>query len=324
MIFTDIQPSDTKLSTTSIQDLRNDFQEKRLTGFIRVDLGKNCLLYIFYNQGQTVFAFLRQEGKNAVIAPDIIKETIGRVQGTSVRNAILSLPALRICKYAICHPSTGSTHTTVTNQLPQLFDKCEKDKEACILRIRWKNAEGVALFGGEGWSTAVLFTPEGTREGNVDAIFPAWTEADCEVTRFSLPQDSDAWQEYHLQQAFASICAFMFKRYQEFTGSGLVQSVIWMMAEAAAAEQLNVKVRQLQLEDQNLFAGPEKAAQAYRLLIAKLTGRIRALLGPALLNSITADAAFELSPNQRTVARIHRLLELSITIPILREPGGIS
>jgi hypothetical protein len=324
MIFTEIQPTETKLSASSIQGLRDDYQEKRLTGLLRVDLGKTGLLYIFYNQGKEALAFLRLDEKGEIIALENIEETIGQTTSTRVRSAALSLAELRICKLAICHPYPGSTQTTSTSQLSQLLDKFEKDKEACFIRIRWKNAEGLTLFSGEGWSCAVLFTPEETREGNAATLFQAWNETECEVTRYQVPQDSDAWQEYHLQQAFISICAFMFKRYEEFTGSGLVQSAIWMMAEAAAAEQINVKVRQLQLEDQNLFPGPEKAAHAYRLLIMKLTGRIRALLGPALLNSITADAAFELSPNQRTVARMHRLLDLSITIPILRETRGIT
>jgi hypothetical protein len=324
MILTEIHPSETKLTATGIQALRTDYQEKRLTGLIRVALGGDNLLYLFYNQGQAAFSFLKHEEQGEAKTAEEIQEMIGRASGANVRSVVLSLPALRVCKIAVCHPNPGSTLNTSTNQLPQLLDNREKEKEACFIRVRWKNSEGLTLYSGETWSTSILFLSNETREGDAMTLFSSRPETSCEVTRFTVPQNSAAWQEYHLQRAFAAICTFMFKRYEEFTGSGLVQSAIWMMSEAAAAEQINVKVRQLQLEDQNLFPGSEKAAYAYRLLLGKLTGRIRSLLGPALLNSITADAAFELSPCQRTVARIHRLLELGITIPILRETRGIS
>lgn len=324
MILTEIHPSEAKLSSIGIQALRTAYQEKRLTGLVRVVLGEDNLAYLFYNQGQAAFSFLKREEQGEAKTAEEIQEAIGRTNGVEVRSVVLSLPALRVCKIAVCHPNPGSTTNHATGQLPQVLEKWEKEKEACFVRLRWKNAEGLTFYSGETWSTSVLFSQKETRDGDAKTLLTSWSEESCEVTRFMVPQNSAAWQEYHLQQAFASICTFMFKRYEEFTGSGLVQSVIWMMSEAAAAEQINVKVRQLQLEDQNLFPSPERAAQAYRLLLGKLTGRIRALLGPALLNSITADAAFELSPCQRTVARMHRLLELGITIPILRETRGIT
>lgn len=325
MILTETHPPETELSPSGLLDLQADYQEKRLTGLIRVILEKRGLLYLFYNQGQMAFAFLvHPEGQGEAIAAEKVEEVIGQTVGGSTHNIILSLPALRICKLAIIHTVAGATLNTNTNQLAELLNGWEKQKDPCFIRVRWKNAEGLTFYSGEGWSNALLFTWNEIREDGPAALFPSWTETSCKVTRFPVTNNSEAWQEFHLQRAFDSICTFMFKRYEEFTGSGLVQSVIWMMSEAAAAEHINVKVRQLQLEDQNLFPGPERAAQAYRLLIGKLTGRIRSLLGPALLNSITADAAFELSPAQRTVARMHRLLELGITVPILREKGGIS
>lgn len=313
-----------KLSAIGVQELRAERHDKRLTSLICIDLGKNSLLYLFHNQGQEAFAFLRTEDEGRIIPPEAIKDLIGQTAAFDVRDAVLTLPALRICKLAIFHPGPGSTSSMMTSSLPNYLGKWGEEKDACFVRVRWNDAEGVALFSGESWSPSVLFLSSENRTGDINALFASRPEAPCEVTRFIIPQNSDAWQEYHLQQAFASICKFMFKRYEEFTGSGLVQSVIWMMSETAAAEQLNVKVGQLQLEDLNLFSGPEKAAHAYRLLLGRLSGRIRALLGPALLNSITADTAFELSPCQRTVANTHRLLELGITIPILRETRGIT
>jgi hypothetical protein len=324
MILTEIYPSETKLSAANIQELRADYQDNRLTGLIRIHLDKGGLLYLFYNQGQAALAFLIHDEKGEIIPIESVNETIGRTSGASVRKIILPLPALRLCKLAICHPESSSTVNVTTSRLPELFEECEKQKDSCFIRIRWKNAEGLTFYSGEAWSNSILFTQDEVREGKAAALFPSWQEPSCEVTRFTVTQNSDAWQEYHLQNAFACICAFMLKRYEDFTGKGLVQSVIWMMSEAAMAEHINVKVRQLQLEDQNLFPGPERAAQAYRLLIGKLTGRIRALLGPALLNSITSEATFELSPSQRIVARMHRLLELGITVPILREPRGVT
>jgi hypothetical protein len=324
MIFAETLPFERKLTAKSIQELRTERHDKRLTGLMCIDLGKNGLLYLFHNQGQEAFAFLRTESEGRIIPPENTKDLIGQTAGFNVRDAVLALPALRICKLAIFHLGPGSTSSTTTGSLPNLLEKWREDKDACFARVRWNEAEGLAFFNGESWSPSVLFSSIENRTGDYRSLFSSQPEASCEVTRFIVPQYSDAWQEYHLQQAFASICKFMFKRYEEFTGMGLVQSVIWMMSETAAAEQLNVKVGQLQLEDLNLFPGPEKAAHAYRLLLRRLTGRIRALLGPALLNSITADAAFELSPCQRTAANMHRLLELGITIPILRETRGIT
>jgi len=324
MIFAETLPFERKLTAKSIQELRTERHDKRLTGLMCIDLGKNGLLYLFHNQGQEAFAFLRTESEGRIIPPQNIKDLISQTAGFTVRDAVLTLPALRICKLAIFHTDPGSTSSATTGSLPNLFDKWGEEKDACFVRIRWNEAEGLALFTGESWSPSVLFSSVENRIGDFRSIFTSRPEASCEVTRFMVPQNSNAWQEYHLQQAFASICKFMFKRYEDFTGMGLVQSVIWMMSEAAAAEQLTVRVGQLQLEDLNLFPEPAKAAHAYRLLLGRLTGRIRALLGPALLNSTTADAAFDLSPCQRTAANMHRLLELGITIPIVRETRGIT
>lgn len=324
MNLADNHPFERKLSTIGIQELRAERHEKRLTGLIRIELGKNSLLYLFHNQGQEAFAFLRTEDEGKIIHPEEIMDLIGHANSFNVRDIVLTLPALRICKLAIFHSGPSSTFSSTTSLLPGLLEKWGEEKNACFVQVRWHDAEGVTLYSGESWSSAVLLSSSENRDGDIKSIFYSRPDDSCDVTRVMVPQNSDAWQEYHLQQAFASICRFMFKRYEEFTGSGLVQSAIWMMSETAAAEQINVRVRQLQLEDQNLFPSPEKTAHAYRLLLGRLTGRIRALLGPALLNSITADAAFELGTCQRTVANMHRLLELGITIPMLRETRGIT
>lgn len=226
----------------------------------------------------------------------------------------LSPPSLRLAKIILEHSGRGEAQTIDTPHLSHLLDSWNALPELTAIHCRWETAEAAFILPGNHQPTKDALWASSALSENIrlEEMLDDWNEPACQVTRYRLATETNAWMEYALHFAFSELVNHALQRYDEYSGRNLAQAIGHAASLAAAQHGWAISVENLVVQDGEVFSHPSVAANTYRTLASVMLHHFYAVLGLTLLEKTLQQIFLEISPRSRWIIHEYLLLPISM------------
>jgi hypothetical protein len=314
--FECVYPDEIQISHSRLQSLVDIYGERQRTGLIRLASSHAQSIYLLFQRGVLLNAYLAgvagsRRLENWTTAAEEIGEGFARV-------VQLSPLALGMCKLAIESPETQTETISAAELRSSLIQSWRQTIEPQLLHLRWQRAEGLVFYqGGIFDEHSVFFSPERLAdEAGISSALVLWSEAESALTRYVITLDTPAWQEYVLRRTFAGICNRALLRYEEITGTAIVDSIIRSLILLASRLSLEINIASRRVIDREVFSTPQQAADGYRALLQAMLDQVRLIIGSPLSTSIILDITTSLH-----LSELQAVQDFSLLPPELLQEG---
>jgi hypothetical protein len=312
ILFSAAAVAQTPISAGHLPAILRSYQADQQTGLVDVNYSNETRNHLLFVRGELVNVYREAESGVERLDPVSWNEALDSSHPeASLRALALTPQAVRIVKILI--EQGYDQRFVATPRLPleaQLKTWIDHPVPA-LAQIRWPGAEGLALLPGEGAVPRyTLFVAAGQilhSTGNLMAFY-GWKEEYQAAVLFSSQPRTIAWTEYLLHYSFSWLVAHLLDRFEELTGSLLLNNIIREINFTATAHGWSVQLHHSSLTDQTIFPSPRAAAEVYSRLLEVIFGQIEAVLGIDLLNMLLRESVSRLSRPCRVVLSEYLLI----------------
>ncbi len=312
-IFPFVNPEELLISEANLKGLLKKQSQIHLTGLIQIECPQEKRLSLLFVLGEAVNVYLSSADESRKFPLERYATVLGNTQNKA-RILKLPLEGIRLSKMMLETSRQVGTFQIQTADFVRRFDGWSTSPETIIVLARWPRAEAILVFPGNSAPVQpILFSRNGHISTELDAMaeIHAWKEPTCSIMIFSMGEDTDAWQEYHLHLIFIRLAEQILTRYNEIAGTILVSVLNQEIDDETLRRGWRISCVGNGIHDHHIFSSPQEAGQAYHILSRFILKHLNLVLGSKIAASILREVTDGLDQESRALLEEYQLLDLT-------------
>ena len=303
------------ISVSVVTEILEDYHRSGFTGLLQLAPTHDNYYALVLVRGQ-INSIYRTTAYDATSLPGSKwPEIEASLPSSKVYSLSVTPATLRLARVILEQGRRGERQTVETAELLPTLGVLSSAPQPSAIHMEWDNAEAAAFLPGNkqppansAWAASQFL--EGV---NLFDIPNFWKEPNVQIFRYSASLYSEAWNVYLLHNVFTRLANRCLQKYTELAGSAVTASLCRAASLNAAKNGWDIRLQPLNLFDDEVFANPEAAANAYRSLLNTIVHHIHAVLGKTLLDSIIKSFFQEADPFTLRILQKYTLLPAAMT-----------
>jgi len=300
-----------KKAPDEIQVLIQDAREHNKDGVFHIMYGDNddesCL---FLKRGEIIAIYSVSDHSMEHIPLSEWETRVSFKGDGTVKFMPLTPPGILIYKLLLQNKNGTLDSLKGPGEIEHALELQGQISDSSLMRLEWNNSLGAVLYldSLETRYSLFLSSEDCQEEIGIHASILNSVYTGCNITLFNADPSMDAWQEILLRSVFAHITEHTLSWLQTVAGRSVVESFARLFNALASRNGLKIEVVSSKVIDNEFFASPQMAADAYRLLLTEMFKRLAGITGVNLIAVTLKKLEDELSPKERDILTSFSLL----------------